>query len=253
MPAPPKVIAATQPGRAEAREVLYTSATTRVFRPGSPSPAGRTVCKEYLGAQAAQRLAHERNMLARLTGIEGVVQLAHGIHPAELIALQDIEAVTLAQVLQAGRCDLATVLSMGAQLARTLAEVHRAGVIHRDINPANILVSKTGAPVLIDFDLAVLAEQQLAVAQHLVGTLGYLAPEQTGRTGRAVDQRADLYALGASLYEMATGRAPFEGADTLQLIHDQLVREPVAPSQVDVSVPHGLSDIILRLLAKEPQ
>ncbi|MDF2466291.1 MAG: ATP-binding region, ATPase domain protein [Ramlibacter sp.] len=194
-------------------------------------------------------------MLASLTGIEGVAQLAPGIHPAEVIALQDIEAVTLAQVLQAGRCDVATVLSLGAQLSRTLAEVHHAGVIHRDINPANILVSKTGAPMLIDFDLAVLAEVHMAVAQEgqIVGTLGYMAPEQTGRTGRAVDQRADLYALGACLYEMATGRPPFEGSDTLQLIHDHLVREPVAPSQLDAHVPHGLSDVILRLLAKVPE
>src|SRR5262249_11408347 len=100
-----------------------------------------------------------------------------------------------------------------------------------------------------------LAEQHVAVAQdgQIVGTVGYMAPEQTGRTGRAVDQRADLYALGAVLYEMATGQLPFEAQDTLQLIHDHLVREPLAPSQLDPSVPRGLSNIILRLLAKAPE
>ncbi|RYX95585.1 MAG: GAF domain-containing protein [Comamonadaceae bacterium] len=147
------------------------------------------------------------------------------------------------------------VLSLAHQLARILAEVHRAGVIHGDISPANILVSPAFNAVLIDFDLAALAAQQLEAGtdRQVAGTLGYMAPEQTGRTGRAVDQRADLYSLGATLYELATGHPPFERADALQLIHDHLVREPVAPRDADARIPDGLSDIIVRLLAKAPE
>jgi len=239
-------------------EVLYASPSTRIVRVEEASGAGRLVWKEYLGPHAAQRLRNEKNLLTRLADIEGVAQLAPGRHGADVLALRDCGEITLTQVLQAGRCDTDTVLSLGYQLARTLAEVHRAGVIHRDINPANILVSAARQAVLIDFDLAVLAAHHLAVEadgpmHQLVGTLSYMAPEQTGRTGRAVDQRADLYALGATLYEMATGRPPFEQADPLQLIHDHLVREPVAPWQVDARVPRGLSNIIVRLLAKAPE
>ena len=86
--------------------------------------------------------------------------------------------------------------------------MHRRGVMHRDITPANIVVSDGGTPCLVDFALAAsFAEIRLEFTHHaeIVGTLAYLAPEQTGRTGRPVDQRADLYALGATLYELATG------------------------------------------------
>ena len=85
-----------------------------------------------------------------------------------------------------------------------------------------------------------------------MGTLAYLAPEQTGRTGRSVDQRADLYALGATLYELATGAPPFGSGDPLRLIHDHLARVPVPPAEVNPAVPAALSAIILHLLEKEP-
>jgi serine/threonine protein kinase len=96
------------------------------------------------------------------------------------------------------------------QLARAVSDMHRRGVIQRDITPANIVVAHDGAPCLVDFALATsLAEIRPEFTHHteIVGTLAYLAPEQTGRTGRAVDRRADLYALGATLFELATGRA----------------------------------------------
>jgi signal transduction histidine kinase len=197
----------------------------------------------------------ERDCLKRLAGIEGVVQLAGESAGADALTLRDCGGTSLATVLQTGRCDTHRILSLACQLARTMAEIHRAGVIHRDINPTNILVSAAHEVVVIDFDLAVLATQHMAVKPdgQIVGTLLYMAPEQTGRTGRAVDQRADMYALGATLYELAAGRTPFERGDTLQLIHDHLVREPVPPWQVDERVPRGLSNIIVRLLAKAPE
>jgi len=240
---------------AEPREALYESSSTRVVRSGNSSLARDVVWKEYLGPYAAQRLRNEKSILKRLAGIHGVVQLVQGAHGADVLALSYGGAVSLAQVLQSGRCDMHMLLSLACQLARSLAEVHRAGVVHRDINPTNILLSAMREAVLIDFDLAVLAAQDPVIESdaQIVGTLSYMAPEQTGRTGHAVDQRADLYALGATLYEMAAGRPPFVQADPLQLIHDHLVREPVPPWQVDARASRGLSNIILRLLAKAPE
>jgi hypothetical protein len=87
---------------------------------------------------------------------------------------------------------------------------------------------------------------------EIVGTLAYLAPEATGRTGRSVDQRADLYALGATLYELATGQPPFGTADPLRLTHDHLARVPVPPAEMNPAVPGALSRIILHLLEKDP-
>jgi serine/threonine protein kinase len=140
-------------------------------------------------------------------------------------------------------------------LARAVAELHRRGVMHRDLAPANIVIGRDGAPCVIDFALATsLAELRpdFTPAGEIVGTLAYLAPEQTGRTGRAVDERADLYALGATLYELATGRPPFRSRDPLRLVHDHLARVPVPPARVEPAVPVGLSDIVMHLLEKEP-
>ena len=133
--------------------------------------------------------------------------------------------------------------------------MHRRGVIHRDITPANIVVSGDGAPCLVDFALASsFAEIRPEFTHHaeITGTLAYLAPEATGRTGRPVDQRADLYALGAVLYELATGEPPFGAGDPLRLIHDHLARVPVPPAEVNPAVPAPLSEIIMHLLEKEP-
>ncbi|HVZ44938.1 MAG TPA: AAA family ATPase [Ramlibacter sp.] len=238
-----------------AKELLYASATTRVSRIQTQPDGARLVCKEYLGPRGPLRLLQEKDVLARLARIEGVVQLAEGTPPDGMLLLRDCGTLTLAHVVRSGKCDLLTVLALAPQLARTLGEIHRAGIIHRDVHPGNIVLSPALQPTFIDFDVAVLSEEHRAGPQDgaMAGTLAYLSPEQTGRTGRPVDQRSDLYALGATLFEMATGRLPFESRDTLELIHDHLVREPTAPSQLDSRVPAGLSAIIMRLLAKEPE
>src|SRR5690348_9903946 len=127
--------------------------------------------------------------------------------------------------------------------------------MHRDITPANIVLSPDGAPCLVDFALATsFAEIRPEFTHHseITGTLAYLAPESTGRTGRPVDQRADLYALGAVLYELATGEPPFGTGDPLGLVHDHLARVPVRPAQVNPAIPGPLSAIIMHLLEKEP-
>ncbi|MBC7602236.1 MAG: serine/threonine protein kinase, partial [Ramlibacter sp.] len=236
-------------------EILYTSLTTQVRRSGAASDAHCIVFKEYLGPDADRNLGHEKAVLQQLAGLDGVVQLAPQSGADGVLALTNCAGVSLEQVLMSGAFDMGAALSIAIGVARALEAVHRAGVIHLDVNPANIVVSAQGKPTLIDFGLAIFAEQQTQAAPggRLVGTLRYLSPEQTGRTGRVLDQRADLYGLGVTIYEMVTGRPPFEALDPLRLVYEHLVREPVAPSQIDARVPRLLSDLILRLLAKEPE
>jgi signal transduction histidine kinase/tetratricopeptide (TPR) repeat protein len=232
-------------------EAVHESERTRVTR---LFLAERTVIrKEPLGPDAEHRLRHEVTILERLRGVAGVAQLAEAPRYPGSIVLEDTDGTSLAS----SRTPLAAadLIGLATGLAQAVAGMHRRGVIHRDITPANIVLSRDGSPALVDFALATsLAEMRPAFTHHteIVGTLAYLAPEQTGRTGAPVDQRADLYALGATLYELATGAPPFGTGDPLRLIHDHLARVPVPPADVRSAVPAPLSGIIMHLLEKEP-
>jgi signal transduction histidine kinase len=240
------------PGRnpPDRTELVHESLRARVTRLFLRE--GTVIRKEPLGPDAARRLRHEAAVLERLRGIEGVAQLASAPRYPGSIVLADAGGVSLAGTatpLAAGE-----LAGLGLGLARAVAGMHRAGVLHRDIAPANIVISG-GGPCLVDFALATsLAEIRPGFTHHaeIAGTLAYLAPEATGRTGRPVDQRADLYALGAVLYELATGGPPFGSGNPLRLTHDHLARVPEPPARVNPAVPELLSEIIVHLLEKEP-
>jgi serine/threonine protein kinase len=232
-------------------EIVHSSERTRVTRLFFP---GRTVIrKEPLGPDAERRVRHETAMLERLGGVAGVAQLAGAPRYPGSVVLEDAGEASLAAMTRPLPADELAGLGLG--LARAVAAMHRRGVIHRDITPANIVVSDDGTACLVDYALASsFAEIRPEFTHHaeITGTLAYLAPEATGRTGRAVDQRADLYALGAVLYELATGEPPFGTGDPLRLIHDHLARVPAPPAEVNHAVPAPLSEVIVHLLEKEP-
>jgi signal transduction histidine kinase len=239
---------ADPPVRAETVHQSERTRVTRLFLPG-----GTVIRKEPLGPSGERRVRHEVAMLERLRGMTGVAQLAAAPQYPGSAVIADAGAATLAG--QAKPLAVADLIGLGLGLGRAVAGMHRRGVMHRDITPANIVLSGDGAPCLVDFALASsLAEIRPEFTHHseIVGTLAYLAPEATGRTGQPVDQRADLYALGAVLYEQATGAPPFGSGDPLRLTHDHLARAPAPPAQVNPAVPDALSRIILHLLEKEP-
>ncbi|QRP49592.1 AAA family ATPase [Amycolatopsis sp. FDAARGOS 1241] len=233
-------------------EILHEDARTRVVRLFLPD--GRTVVgKRPLGPEAQRRLRHERAVLERLRGVPGVAQLVAAPRYPGSIVLADAGAANLAGRAEPLPVEVLVGVALG--LARAVAAVHRRGVLHRDITPANVVLSRDGTPCLVDFALATsLAESgdRPAERSEIVGTLAYLAPEQTGRTGRPVDRRSDLYALGATLYELATAAPPFGSGDPLRLTHDHLARVPAPPVEVNRALPAPLSEIILHLLEKEP-
>ncbi|MBL7488755.1 diguanylate cyclase [Frankia sp. AgB1.9] len=244
---PPAATSAARPA------LLHATERTRITR--LVLPTGPVIRKEPLGPDAQRRLRHELDILERLAGIDGVAQLAaEPTAYADSILLEDVNGVELAQ--RETPLDPDELIDLAHALAHTAGAVHHRGVVHRDICPANIVVSADdGTPYLIDFTLATTLSAfrpELAHQGATVGTVAYLAPEQTGRTGRPVDQRADLYALGATLYELATGAPPFGVHDPIRIIHDHLTRIPVSPRTVNPFVPASLSEIIMHLLEKEP-
>ncbi len=152
---------------------------------------------------------------------------------------------------------LPDLLSLMLHVLRAVSDIHAAGVVHKDLSPTNILVDPALTSVrIIDFDIAsrLRREQQEAVAPSaLEGTLRYISPEQTGRMNRAVDQRADYYALGAIFYELLAGVPPFEGDDPAELVHHHIAKRAFFPLRVRQQVPGPLREVILKLLVKTPE
>lgn len=239
------------PDANERAELVHEGERARVTR---VRLRGRSVIrKQFRGSDATQRQGHEQAMLRRLRGVAGVAQLVDAPQYPDSVLVEDIGGTSMAA--RATPFPLDDLLPLALKLARAVAGMHRRGVLHRDITPANIVISPGGEPCLVDFELASASAElrpELTHHREVGGTLAYAAPEQTGRTGRDVDQRADLYALGATLYELATGEPPFGFGDPLQLTHDQLARAPRRPDEVNPAVPAPLSDVILHLLEKEP-
>jgi predicted ATPase/serine/threonine protein kinase/serine phosphatase RsbU (regulator of sigma subunit) len=161
---------------------------------------------------------------------------------------------SLAERLATGPLDATTLLTIAIHLARALEDIHRQGVIHGDLKPSNILVdTRADAVKLIDLGLSrIFDQQQSYYPQRLEGSLPYISPEQTGRANRPVDERTDFYSLGVTLFQMATGALPFAARDQLGLIHAHLAVEPPRVASLNPALPIVISDLIGRLMAKNP-
>jgi len=149
------------------------------------------------------------------------------------------------------RCDAAIALRIGSQVCQALEYAHSHSILHRDIKPENIMITSTGLPKLMDFGLArALGGPNLTQRGVIVGTPAYLPPEQA--LGKHSDARSDLYSLGCVLYEMVTGRLPFHGDDPVKVIFSHINDLPVMPRKLAPEIPAALEQIILKLLAKDP-
>ena len=171
------------------------------------------------------------------------------------LVLADIGGVALSSKVSP-RMPLRTVLQLGHALAEAVAAVHARGVIHKDIKPANVIVVDDRRVRLSDFGYAVRIARETAreiAPKELEGTLAYMAPEQTGRMNRPVDRRADLYALGITLYELATGVLPFRSQDALDLVHQHIAKTPASPREHRPELPRVVADLILKLIAKDAE
>ena len=180
----------------------------------------------------------------------------------DFLVMEHLEGETLADRLAKGPLPVQQVLRYGVEIAAALERAHRAGVVHRDLKPGNIMLTKSGAK-LLDFGLAkpspetagsqnaVTEQRPLTEEGTIVGTFQYMAPEQI--EGRPADHRADLFAFGVVLYEMATGRRAFEGKTRASLIAAILDREPEPMSSVQPLTPPALEHVVRRCLAKDPE
>ncbi|HEY9609206.1 AAA family ATPase [Allocoleopsis sp.] len=152
---------------------------------------------------------------------------------------------------------LSTFLGLAIDITDILGRIHAANVIHKDINPGNIVLNpNTGVVKIIDFGIATQFSRTHPTFKSphvLEGTLAYLSPEQTGRMNRSLDYRTDFYSLGVTFYELLTGHLPFPTTDILELVHCHIAKQPIAPHELKASIPKPVSDIILKLMAKNAE
>jgi hypothetical protein len=174
----------------------------------------------------------------------------------DVLIVERFPGLPLSRYAHARKLEAQEFLDIALGLARSLARVHDARVIHKDIKLANVLIDpERRRTCLIDFGIAGefgRAERSDAPSS-MEGTLHYIAPEQTGRMGLGVDFRADLYSLGVSFYELLTGRPPFRSQSSLELIHAHIAAQPRPVAEIDPRVPLSISRIIDKLLRKDPE
>ena len=174
-----------------------------------------------------------------------------------ILVLEDIGGETLKQFLNNKPLDLNLFFNIAIKLTSILVNLHRNHIIHKDFNPANIIIEPVTLEIkLIDFNIASelnVESQEIINPNVLEGTLAYIAPEQTGRMNRAIDYRADFYSLGVTFYEMLTGKLPFAALDPTKLIYSHIAEMPALVSEINFNVPTILSDIVAKLMMKTPE
>ncbi|NIN92857.1 tetratricopeptide repeat protein [bacterium] len=166
----------------------------------------------------------------------------------EYVPGQDLRGL----IRQSGQLAVGTAISIAKQVCEGMAEAHRLGVIHRDLNPQNIMIDKEGNARIMDFGIArTLKAKGITGAGVMVGTPEYMSPEQV--ESKEVDQRSDIYSLGVILYEMVTGRVPFEGETPLSVAVKHKTEAPPDPRRINTQIPENLSRLILNCLEKDKE
>ena len=205
-------------------------------------------------AELAAKLSHPNTV--------NIYDFGQDVDGTLFIAMEYVEGKSLRHVVQAGAMPLSRLLPIAAQIASSLTHAHMHGIVHRDLKPDNIMLTERGREHdiarVLDFGIAKLrddtrqTQQAMTQAGDLIGTPQYMAPEQI--RGDAVDGRTDVYALGAMLYELSTGRLPFEGATVMAILSKHLTEVPMVPSvrRPDLGLPPELDALVMSALAKSP-
>ena len=244
-------------------EIIHNSVNAIVYR-GRRTADGRPVILKTLptpSPSSAEIARYQQEFeLTQALHTAGVTDIAQ-IYGLEMTAdqavliLEDNDFVSLAKFLREQKLTLDQFFPIAIKITRTLGRIHQQHIIHKDINPANILIHPETRDIkLIDFGLASQLSQEMTEMggiNKLEGTLPYLAPEQTGRMNRPLDYRADFYALGATFYELLVGEPPFIESDPLTLVSAHLTQLPTPPHLRQAGVPYMLSELVLKLLAKD--
>ena len=271
------IAAGTKLGRYEIRSKIGAGGMGEVFLARDGKLDRRVALKILTTEVALQRDRIERFVReAKAAAALNHPNIAHIYEIGEsdgtnFIAMEYIDGQTLRELIHGGKTDLAKMLRYLQNAAEGLAKAHAAGIVHRDLKPDNIMVTRDGHTKILDFGLAKLIEprqpsqtsseavSELATAiQHystpglVLGTVGYMSPEQAQGKTDEIDQRSDIFSFGCILFEAVTGQKAFAGKDVIESLN-KIIREPVAPiSDLNPAAPVDLQRVVRRCLAKDP-
>ena len=246
---------------------IYESANSLVYRgirEGDRTPIILKVLKEDYPTPAEVTRYKQEYEITRSLNLDGVVK-AYDLQDYQrslVMLLEDFGGESLAKWMQnspQAYCPLplAEFLRLASKITEILGRIHAVNVIHKDLNPGNIVLNpKTEVVKIIDFGISTRLTRTNPTFKNpnvLEGTLAYISPEQTGRMNRTLDYRTDFYSLGVTFYELLTGQLPFTTTDILELVHCHIAKQPSPPHQVNADIPRVVSDIIMKLMAKNAE
>lgn len=218
----------------------------------------KTLTSDHPTIKELTSLKHEYNLLQKLN-LPGVIRADELIHHQNslVLVLEDIEGITLAQFLNGRPIELENFFRIALQLIDIVESLHKHHIIHKDINPHNIIIEPNSLTTKI-IDLSISAEifekvETQASLYTLEGNIAYVSPEQTGRMNRTLDYRTDFYSLGITFFQMLTGEFPFKAYDPVEWVHCHIAKIPPLASSINPYVPEMLALIIAKLLEKIPE
>ncbi|MEG4625014.1 AAA family ATPase [Microcoleus sp. w1-18aA5] len=252
---------------------IYAGSRTSVYR-GLQESDGTPVVLKILNSECPTvselvQFRHQYNIVQNLD-LPGIVKpyKLETYRNRFVLVMEDFGGVSLRTYSEtnktlAGKEAQSTFLNIGEflkiaiEIVNILHELHSRQIIHKDIKPENILINPVSKQIkIIDFSISSLLvreNQEIQNLNILEGTLAYISPEQTGRMNRGIDYRTDFYSLGVTLYELLTGQLPFPSSDPMELIHGHIARKPKPPIELAPTLPKMLSDIAIKLMAKNAE
>lgn len=270
--------AGTQLGRYEIRSKLGAGGMGEVYL-AEDSELHRSVALKVLPADVSSNRDRMRRFKQEATAAAALnhPNIAHIYEIGEregtnFIAMEFVDGLTLRQLIHERQTELSKLLRYLQHVAEGLAKAHAVGIVHRDLKPDNIMVTREGHAKILDFGLAKLIEQQTSqttiqgmselatalIQPHsmpgaVVGTVGYMSPEQAQGRGQEIDHRSDIFSFGCILYEAITRRKAFEGKDAIDSLNKIIREQPTPIANLNPEVPYDLQKIVRRCLAKDPE
>lgn len=215
------------------------------------------ILKDGLSAEQQSYLTNENHILQQLTSLNTVPKFMGSeiVSNRLMLILEYFPSKQLSLLIQ-DALDMRTKIEIAIALAQGLGEIHHHNVMHKDIKPANILVNEKNQIKYINFRYSSNRNneiQKVSDLESMKGTLTHMSPEQTGRINRPLNYKTDIYSLGVTLYQLFTGRLPFDEKDSMELLYMQIAKEPPSPREINPEISEALSKVILKCLMKDSE